>query len=369
MNKKLTAIAVATAMAPFAAQAAPTVYGIGQVEFAQIDNSYAQTSTTSSAFADRNHVVDNKMGRFGFKGSEDLGGGLSAIYVMEFGIEGTDSAGSTNDIFDRETMIGLKIGKAHQVQFGNLKSPYKYSGGVKYDSFVATTLQARQGSSVVTGTFGQVGGVMSSGATGHGGFIDNSIAYKGNFGPVSVWAAYSPDESTGDSGKFTSLGVTAKISSFQFGAATMNQASCQDAVAGGLCNTTGGTTNRNELDALKVFGSWSKAGHTIRAQLENVESTSPVSGSTTSETDYMYLNYQFKMGKHMIDVAVGEADNTAGTVTTAADVDWSRLAYQYNFSKTTRVFAGIATRDDKGTTTTTSDNDTDVISVGMTVKF
>jgi predicted porin len=64
MNKKLTAIAVATAMAPFAAQAAPTVYGIGQVEFAQVDNSVSTT-------ADRAYVVDNKMGRFGFKGSED----------------------------------------------------------------------------------------------------------------------------------------------------------------------------------------------------------------------------------------------------------------------------------------------------------
>ncbi len=365
MNKKLTALAVASAMAPFAAQAAPTVYGIGQVEFAQVDNSVSTT-------ADRAYVVDNKMGRFGFKGSEDLGGGLSAIYLLEFGIETTDNTSSdtdsdpNSDIFDRESMIGLKIGKAHQVQFGNLKSPYKYSGGVKYDSFVATTLQARQGSTNVSG----VGGAMSSGVRGHGGFIEDSIAYKGNFGPVSVWAAYSPDESDQDAGKYASLGVTAKISSFQFGLATMSRSSCDSTGSAPLCTTANG-----EYSATKLFGSWSKAGHTVRAQVESTEQDPATGGVTSTESDYMYLNYQFKMGKHMIDAAIGERDDTTtfstgtpgASYATGNDADWSRLAYAYNFSKTTRVFAGITSTDDKGTATT--DNDVDVLSVGMTVKF
>jgi predicted porin len=286
---------------------------------------------------------------------------------LEFGIETTNNTSSNGgDIFDRESMIGLKIGKAHQVQFGNLKSPYKYSGGVKYDSFVATTLQARQGSSNVSG----IGGAMSSGARGHGGFIEDSIAYKGNFGPVSVWAAYSPDETSQDSGQYASLGVTAKVSSFQFGVATMSRSSCDSTGTAPLC-----TASNGEYSAAKLFGSWSKAGHTVRAQVESTDQDAATGSVTGTEADFMYLNYQFKMGKHMIDVAIGEKDQTttfttgtpAASYASANDVDWSRLAYAYNFSKTTRVFAGITSTDDKGTTT--SDNDVDVLSVGMTVKF
>ena len=236
---------------------------------------------------------------------------------------------------------------------------------MKYDTFVATTLQAREKSSNIKGTFGATGGGMSSGSLGHGSFLENSIGYKGSFGPVKAWVAYSPDESSGDAGKYTSLGVVAKVSSFQFGAVTMNQSSCDSTVSSALCSS-----DRNEYDALKLFGQWKKGSHTVRLQLESTEETAPTSGSTTTENDYTYLNYQFKMGKHLIDVALGDKDQTAGTGNnTANDVEWSRIAYAYNFSKKTRVFAGLVSRDDQGTTTGTADNDTDILSLGMTIKF
>jgi len=372
MNKKLTAIAVAAVLAAPAAQAAPKVYGRLQAEVAQVDNS-------AVGVIDRTWVVDNKMGRFGIKGSEDLGGGLKALYLMEFGLETTENVGSSNTLFDREKMVGLKIGKAHTVMAGALKSPYKYMAGVKYDTFVATTLQARAGSSNINSNAnGRTGGVMSSGALGHGGFVEDSIGYKGKFGNVLVWGNYSPDETSGDSSKSTALGVQAKMGSFQFGGALMSRASCADDVGTNTGSLCGGGDVR-AYDATKLFLSWSKKGHTIRGQFEATEtdagSSTATTDNTVTETDFVYLNYQFKMGKHLIDVAVGEADQQLSgvTVSTAAqsssDVDWSRVAYAYNFSKKTRVFAGYASRDDKGTTTTSSDNDTDIISLGMTVKF
>jgi len=350
MNNKITAIAVAAALtAPmFAVEAAPQVYGRVQAE-------YASTSNSATGTTDKDYVVDNKMGRFGFKGSEDLGGGLKAIYLIEFGIEGTNTtSGGTSggDIFDRESMVGLKIGKNHTIQAGALKSPYKYSGGVKYDSFVATSLQAREGSTNV----GASGGAMSGSALGHGSFLSDSVAYIGNFKPVKVWFATSALDDSTDDTPVTTLAVSAKVNAFHFGVSLLERDTCTAATGS---NCTGTTTG---IESTKLFGSWSKGQHTVRLQLEDVD-TQTAAGVNSGNTEFMYLNYQFKMGKHLVDVAVGEKDQdaTAGNV----DEDYTRLAYAYNFSKKTRVFAGIAESD----VSTSGANDWDTFSVGMTVKF
>ena len=365
MNNKLIALAVAGAFAaPMAVQAAPTVYGIGQFEIQQTDSS-------ATAIDDVTETQDNKFGRFGIKGSEDLGGGLKALYTFEFGLDTTadnfDSTtgkgGAVDTLFKRETSIGLKIGKAHEIRMGNIKSPYKYSGGVKYDSFVATSLQAREGSENTTGN---IGGGMSGGTFGSGGFLADSLSYKGKFKPVTVWLSYSPDETdkssaanatNGVAGAVTSLAVTAKVGAFHFGGATITKDDCDSTVANALC-----ANDVSEVTANKIFGSWSKGQHTVRAQFENREVTAAAAGSVAAETDYSYLNYQFKMGKHLVDVGLGEKDIDSASAN--VDVEWTRLAYAYNFSKKTRVFAGVTSRDTDGTGT-----DTDVTTIGMTVKF
>jgi len=356
MNNKLIALAVAGALtAPMmAAEAAPTVYGRMAVEWAQTSNSLATTT-------DKNYLVDNKAGQFGFKGSEDLGGGLKAIYKMEFGIETSDLAKgseSGGDIFDRETMIGLKFGKNHTIQMGALKSPYKYAGGVKYDSFAATSMQAREDSTKITGT----GGAMSGGALGHGSFLANSVGYIGKFKPVTVHIATDALDDSGDDRAVTSIAVSAKVSSFHFGVANITKDECVAATAPAVSNCA---SSAGGQDSTKLFGSWSKGQHTVRLQLEDIDTTSST-GVNTGNTEYTYLNYQFKMGKHLVDVVVGEKDQNvlAGNV----DEDFTRLAYAYNFSKKTRVFAGIA-ESDVDNHTTTAANDWDTFSVGMQVKF
>lgn len=382
MNNKLIALAVAGALtAPMmAVEAAPTAYGRMAVEWAQTSNSAVGTN-------DKNYMVDNKAGQFGFKGSEDLGGGLKAIYKMEFGIEtSNNTSGQGADIFDRESMIGLKIGKSHTVAMGNLKSPYKYAGGVKYDSFAATSMQAREGSSNISGS----GGAMSSGALGHGGFVENAIAYTGKFKPVTVSLATTAlDDSESDS-PITAISVAAKVGAFHFGFANISQDGCLgtssstdncEAADNGTTNpngnginvgdnvvvTAGNNGNVNESERTKFFGSWSNGQHTVRLQLEDTETTAPTAGAVATETDYIYVNYQFKMGKHLVDVALGEKDDKRATA--GADEDFSRLAYAYNFSKKTRVFAGIAESDLTNNSGTGTPNDWDTFSVGMQIKF
>lgn len=96
MNKKLMAVAVAGALAVPAVALADTsaveLYGRGHVGFSQ----YSATGSTAGSASDyekRGRVYDNGS-RLGVRGSEDLGGGMKALLVIESGVN-IDS-GSTN---------------------------------------------------------------------------------------------------------------------------------------------------------------------------------------------------------------------------------------------------------------------------------
>ena len=85
MKKKLLAAAVAASIAvPAAGMAAgPTVYGQAHWSLDYLKND-----------DDDSFGVSNNSSRVGVKGSFDLGGGLSAIYLFEWGVFLTDAASS-----------------------------------------------------------------------------------------------------------------------------------------------------------------------------------------------------------------------------------------------------------------------------------
>jgi predicted porin len=96
MNKKLMALAVAGAFAaPAAALAQTEIYGRANVGF----NTYSATGSTAGSAGDfktRNVVYDSGS-RVGFRGNENLGGGLKAVYVIETGVN--IDTGSVNSQF------------------------------------------------------------------------------------------------------------------------------------------------------------------------------------------------------------------------------------------------------------------------------
>src|SRR5690348_13995185 len=86
MNKKLMALAVAGALgAPAAALAQEVqIYGRANVGL----DTYSATGATAgsgSDFKSRTRVFDQGS-RLGFRGTEDLGGGLKAIWQIESGV-------------------------------------------------------------------------------------------------------------------------------------------------------------------------------------------------------------------------------------------------------------------------------------------
>ena len=129
MQKKLIAIAVAAVLVPAAAMADTAnvaVYGRLNVS---VDHQNDVTGQNSSTF------VNTNSSRFGVKGSEDLGGGLSAIFQVETNVNltGTGRGGNGNTVANsaaanygafggqvRDTFLGLASNDLGKIQFGRL---------------------------------------------------------------------------------------------------------------------------------------------------------------------------------------------------------------------------------------------------------
>ena len=126
MNKRFLAIAIAsTLIAPLTAQAAATVYGKAHVTYGTVDT--GSTGTTD------NWQLKSESSRFGIKGSEDLGNGLSATYKYEISL---DIMSSTINLGARNRYVGLK-GDFGEVRVGHHDTPLKMSQG-KFDQFQDT---------------------------------------------------------------------------------------------------------------------------------------------------------------------------------------------------------------------------------------
>ncbi|MBT8129153.1 MAG: porin, partial [Gammaproteobacteria bacterium] len=116
MKKSIIATAVAAGvLATGAAQASPTVYGI--LHFAinsYSDNHWDSDPTTdpsaSIVEADSPKMV-SQTSAIGIKGSEDLGGGLKALYKAEFKINPfIKNDGQSQSLERRDVWFGLKGG-------------------------------------------------------------------------------------------------------------------------------------------------------------------------------------------------------------------------------------------------------------------
>ncbi|MFZ1640925.1 MAG: porin [Candidatus Contendobacter sp.] len=112
MNKTVLPLAVAAALAaPFAAQADTILFGEAKVSVDYTDN---------NRDLDPYWDVVNNGSKLGIKGSEDLGGGLSAFYQYEFSVDMTEGGN-----FDglNQKFVGLKGGFG-AVTLGTQDTPY-----------------------------------------------------------------------------------------------------------------------------------------------------------------------------------------------------------------------------------------------------
>lgn len=191
MQKKLIALALASAFAApaFAATSNVDVYG-------QINMSVESVNDGDDRWT---RMVSNNNSFFGFKGSEDLGGGLSAVWQVEMNLNTDGNVG--NDWSDagaiygtRNTFVGLSSKSFGTVLAGVHDTPYKMATG-PLDLFV--------------GTLGDYNAIMGSAAGNASATFDlrtaNTIAYiSPDFSGFNVKAAYVMGFEGNDGGDDTS---------------------------------------------------------------------------------------------------------------------------------------------------------------------
>jgi predicted porin len=388
MKKNLIAMAVAALVAPVIASAEDdvTVYGMAQVEVASFDPQGEGDSAVD--------VVDNARGRLGVVATEDLGSGLKGLAKFEFKLDTADGNSSTvcgdlttaapelnldtngdgvADAYDhdgdgtadalpltgascsstgvaltsRELFVGLKGGFG-QVELGRLKSAYKYAGGVAYDPFVTTTLEARKN------------GGMSKGDFGHTGFVSKSVGYNSpKLGPVGLRVTYAPSE---DDSAYT---ASAKAE-FKMGEVLVALADQGDRVSG------------KEYSTWKIGGQLRLAGgaHKLALQYEGTDQKEKATNTKkeiSNKPTYLFAGYQGTFGKSTFVAQFGLNDSDLKDNPNTPDVDESQgkskdttyyaLGAIYKFSKNTRVFGGYRVSD------VDDDSGQSVISIGMRKDF
>ena len=117
--RPIALLAAAVASAPAFAQSNVTIYGI-----ADVGVGYAKAGDTTFT-----GIIGGVLSgsRIGFKGSEDLGNGLKAVFVLEQGYDiGTGAPASTSRQFHRQAWAGLRGG------FGTIALGRQYAPGYKY---------------------------------------------------------------------------------------------------------------------------------------------------------------------------------------------------------------------------------------------
>lgn len=359
------------------------VYGIFQVEMANFSMDEANAAKESRE--DGMQLVDERMGRLGFMATEDVDFGffekstpMKALVKLEFGTDSadgdSDNAADENNqltkgisLTKREMMGGLN-GDFGQVEIGRLKSAYKYAGGVRYDAFYGTTLEARSNGGM-TGNEANSYITPYSGASvsewGHNGFNSDMIAYRS---PVVMGfdfgITYGPEK---DDGSYTIAGrwsvplgeiiVAAVNSGDRHNIIVVNN----DPVSGLASGTT--TNLDQQYTSTKIGGQLRLGGGAQRFSLQYERgkhkfswpgggaATAPpfvTAGSTEYKVETLYFGYRgiFPVLPHISFIAqMGQQEFTGDAVKDDFGNEPDAATYVamgviYRMSNSTRLFGG-----------------------------
>lgn len=159
MNIKVSSIALAVGLlaGPCWAQSSVTLYGLVDMGFVH------ESGGVNGASVNKLTSGISAGSRLGFRGLEDLGGGLSAIFTLEMGINAdTGSIGQGGLGFGRQSFVGL------QGDFGSVLLGRQYTPV----AFIQTETDP-----FYTGLAGDSANLISPGGAGGNNRMDNTVRY------------------------------------------------------------------------------------------------------------------------------------------------------------------------------------------------
>ncbi|WP_394672997.1 porin [Limnobacter sp.] len=361
MNKKLVAAALGLAFAApvFADSSNVTLYGrIHQA----LDH---QSSDTAGAESGGNFAIEDVSSRLGVRGTEDLGGGLSAIFAYEFGVN-TDEV-SAAPMTTRHAYLGLK-GAYGLAVIGS------QDGG--NDSQAPLYNQAS-----LIGSVSNNGGPLTTVGSSNAGTgqaitreqrVGNSFGYAGNFGGVQINARHALSNGTNDQANNTATGLkendtrsTEIAATYKIGALTFGggfQSIDSQEVTQNALNATSGIEQVIQGVVSYNFGTFTLGG--LVAQ-KNLYAANAANGED-SNTEYAISG--------TVPLAANSgifgmyADSERNDLAAPADVTQAQIAYYYDFSKRTRTYVGY-NRLNNEVKASGVETDTDNFTIGLRHNF
>jgi predicted porin len=308
MNKALLAFAVlGTAFAaPAFAQSNVSVYGLIDMGIVQESGAPAAKSTTKLTSG------VSTGSRLGFRGTEDLGGGLSAIFTLESGYQAdTGTMGQGGLLFGRQIFVGLQ-GSLGTVKLGRQYTPVD-GANTAVDPFS-------------NGTTGRAANLLVRNYVGR---FDNGITYTSPvIGGFQALLAYGLGEVPGDSSAKRFAGGSLGYTSGPLNVRLAYQSTNTAPDAARTPPVLPGSDSNGILGGTYDFG-------VATAHLAYGKSKSDRAGVTTLDTDdYLVgVTVPYRAGKFMAHY-IRRNDKSAAN----ANADYYAVGYAHSLSKRTLLY-------------------------------
>ena len=312
MKKTLLALAALAATSAAFAQSSVTLYGVVDVSVERVKGDHQVNRVSSSNLASS---------RLGFKGTEDIGGGLKANFALETAVTAdTGAQGNSARFFDRAAWVGL-AGGAGEIRLGRTDSSIgalagdsSILGGQAYDDLKIVATRAADSYRRVDNAITYILPTVVQGVTAQ---LQHSTAAGSSSATGTELYGSNAGESTGLSIKYASGAVLAGLGYINIkddGAAAGDQHANATLVYGGY-----------DLGMAKViayFDSETKAAE--RMTVLGVKAIVPVTADLT------------------VQAGVSRAKNVSGSAASNDDAVVTAVKAVYKLSKRTSVY-GLGT--------------------------
>lgn len=344
MKKKLLTAAIAAAVvAPLSqvqANEGPTVYGVAHVAVESVKN---EGTTDESTWR-----VNSRQSILGFKGAEDLGNGLKAVYKMEFQV---DMDGSNDD-----TSYGLQdsaTGLLKRNQYVGLSGNWGTLLVGRHDDPIKMMTISRDKFNTTLGDWNEV-----QAATGVDKMEDiaanrqnDAILYiSPNMNGFTLAAMSSPGEDSVNDGiddDFISIGAKYVNGPLYIG---------------GGWEERDGNDGNDEEESWRIAGSYQLGDFNIGAMYHDTDS---VDHDPTVDSTTWQISGSYAFGNNVVKAMYQDGENDNSGTTDNEYNAWA-LGLDHNFSKRTRVYAVYTDTEDD---TSGASNDADAFGVGLVHKF
>ncbi|MDE2617384.1 MAG: porin [Burkholderiales bacterium] len=347
MKKTLIAVAALAATGAFAQNV--TVSGT-------LDATYrsSKTETTAGTTVNSTRITKDGLGTTGFtlSGSEDLGGGLKADFLVEtnFSVADTGTSDTGGTYSTAQTFVGLS-GSFGAVKLGAPNAPTLSVQGARGASF--STKDAGRAALTAGGYSTLMGLAVTR--------LDSSIGYTSpNFSGFSFGLLYSPksdDKATPDAGALSDVGLFYNNGPISAGVSKFNRE-----IGGGGGGTTA-VANKDDLTSYFVsydfkFAKFGLGGHTYK--------TTDATGATVVDQSGLNLLAEVPLSPALSLTANLQRVDDKGV--NNIDATQNAVGVQYALSKRSVTYARYIKMSADNTTGTTV-KDADRLLVGLRHNF